>query len=86
MLLQHCCVRVYLYAQVSHVSTECDYPLGEKQEDVIPDEWAVSQVYTIYHTNYYTMLCYTVMYCVHACIHCALLHCYVFTLCYAILQ
>eukprot|EP00953_Heterococcus_sp_UTEX-ZZ885_P006027 3719-Heterococcus_DN1.PRE.2 len=28
---------------VSHVSTECDYPLGEKREDVIPDEWAVSQ-------------------------------------------
>jgi hypothetical protein len=37
------CITVY---QVSHVSTECDYPLGEKREDVIPDEWAVSQVTT----------------------------------------
>lgn len=30
--------------QVSHVSTECDYPLGESAKDQIPDEWAVSQV------------------------------------------
>ena len=35
---------------MSHVSTECDYPLGEAEmkqmaeEQRIPDEWAVSQV------------------------------------------
>lgn len=37
---------------MSHVSTECDYPLGEaelkqiQEEQRIPDEWAVSQVRT----------------------------------------
>lgn len=31
-------------AQVSHVSTECDYPLGAEAKDMIEDEWAVSQV------------------------------------------
>jgi hypothetical protein len=30
--------------QVSHVSSECDYPLGDKPQDQIADEWAVSQV------------------------------------------
>lgn len=30
--------------QVSHVSTECDYPLGVEPKDMIEDEWAVSQV------------------------------------------
>jgi fatty acid desaturase len=30
--------------QVSHVSTECEYPLGEKNADAINDEWAVSQI------------------------------------------
>ncbi|CAM9122099.1 unnamed protein product [Sphacelaria rigidula] len=30
--------------QVSHVSTECDYPLGAEPKDMIEDEWAVSQV------------------------------------------
>ncbi|CAN0020798.1 unnamed protein product [Ectocarpus fasciculatus] len=30
--------------QVSHVSTECDYPLGAEAKDMIEDEWAVSQV------------------------------------------
>eukprot|EP00611_Tribonema_gayanum_P013836 TRINITY_DN25059_c0_g1_i1.p1 TRINITY_DN25059_c0_g1~~TRINITY_DN25059_c0_g1_i1.p1 ORF type:complete len:507 (-),score=108.53 TRINITY_DN25059_c0_g1_i1:413-1861(-) len=30
--------------QVSHVSTECEYPLGEKHSEAISDEWAVSQV------------------------------------------
>lgn len=28
------------------MSTECDYPLGDKPKDQIPDEWAVSQVRT----------------------------------------
>ncbi|CAM9286217.1 unnamed protein product [Phaeothamnion confervicola] len=30
--------------QVSHVSTECDYPLGATTADTIADEWAVSQI------------------------------------------
>ncbi|CAM9556494.1 unnamed protein product [Ascophyllum nodosum] len=30
--------------QVSHVSTECDYPMGQEAKDAIEDEWAVSQV------------------------------------------
>ncbi|CAM9114501.1 unnamed protein product [Discosporangium mesarthrocarpum] len=30
--------------QVSHISTECDYPLGAEDKDVIDDEWAISQV------------------------------------------
>jgi hypothetical protein len=30
--------------QVSHVSTHCDYPIGNKQTPTIADEWAVSQV------------------------------------------
>lgn len=30
--------------QVSHVSTECDYPLGAGAKDMIEDSWAVSQV------------------------------------------
>lgn len=30
--------------QVSHVSTECDYPLGQEAKASIQDEWAVSQV------------------------------------------
>lgn len=30
--------------QVSHVSTECDYPCGDEMTPEIADEWAVSQV------------------------------------------
>ncbi|TMW57330.1 hypothetical protein Poli38472_003255 [Pythium oligandrum] len=30
--------------QVSHVSTECDYPLGDEPSAHIKDEWAISQV------------------------------------------
>jgi fatty acid desaturase/predicted heme/steroid binding protein len=32
--------------QVSHVSTVAEYPLGTKNEDVVPEEWAISQVKT----------------------------------------
>ena len=43
-----CCSRPLLsrrlLTQVSHVSTECDYPLGAEAKDMIEDEWAVSQV------------------------------------------
>jgi len=43
--------------QVSHVSTECDYPNGEEKTDEISDEWAVSQVRACVdysHDNYLT--------------------------------
>lgn len=32
--------------QVSHVSTECDYPLGDQTGPQVNDEWAISQVKT----------------------------------------
>mmetsp|Transcript_3131 Transcript_3131/g.4816 ORF Transcript_3131/g.4816 Transcript_3131/m.4816 type:complete len:480 (-) Transcript_3131:30-1469(-) len=32
--------------QVSHVSTECEYPLGEASDNLVNDEWAISQVKT----------------------------------------
>lgn len=35
---------VFTCMQVSHVSTECDYPLGAEAKDMVEDEWAVSQV------------------------------------------
>ena len=38
-------------AQVSHVSTECEYPLGAEAKDMIEDEWAVSQVSVIYRIS-----------------------------------
>ena len=34
----------FFLSQVSHVSTECDYPMGQEARDAIEDEWAVSQV------------------------------------------
>lgn len=37
---------IFHVAQVSHVSTECDYPLGAEAKDMIEDSWAVSQVRT----------------------------------------
>lgn len=30
--------------QVSHVSTECEYPNGTEAAETVPDEWAISQV------------------------------------------
>lgn len=42
-LLKFVCAALPCTAQVSHVSTECDYPLGVEAKDMIEDEWAVSQ-------------------------------------------
>lgn len=39
------------FTQVSHVSTECEYPLGAEAKDMIEDEWAVSQVIFFFFTR-----------------------------------
>ena len=44
LLLFYVCRPPPRVEQVSHVSTECDYPLGAEAKDFIEDEWAISQV------------------------------------------
>ncbi|CAM9289432.1 unnamed protein product [Chrysoparadoxa australica] len=42
--------------QVSHVSTECDYPLGDEASETIKDEWAVSQIKSSVDYGHYSWI------------------------------